>query len=107
MRSAIQVLIHDLFGYKVCHIVLALTRAEDISYSSYIEMIPVLCPDAVPVKLADLEDNLDPVRALLYGPIPETLRQRYEWAKEYLESCMQEGCLGLSGSRSSSKVDEL
>lgn len=72
---------HVLFGDKVHDILWALTRrVTDISYQDYTQHVCTI-PAAIPVKLADLADNLDPSR----GPIPDSLRRRYEWAKEYLE----------------------
>lgn len=71
-----------LFGWQVAIIVNALTRKEGETYNEYIRNIHTRCAYATPVKLADLEDNLDESR----GPIPELLRQRYERARDYLRS---------------------
>jgi len=70
-----------IFGLPVANIVGALTRRPSERYlEHYIECMPEICPLAVPIKLADLADNLDPSR----GPIPNSLRRRYERAREIL-----------------------
>lgn len=78
-----------LFGTRVLKIVLAVTRTEGETYDTYIRdlVLSEVAKDAIAVKLADLEDNLDPSR----GPVSESLRGRYERAKEYLEGKRREG----------------
>lgn len=71
--------IDALFGGKVYRIVRRLSRDEEMSYADYIEGVSLL-PEAIPIKLADLADNLDTSR----GPIPDSLRERYEKAQAYL-----------------------
>lgn len=68
--------IERLFGTTVAVMVRFLTRDSDMDrlpYIAYIDQLIAECPEAIPVKLADLEDNLDSSR----GPIPESLRTRY------------------------------
>jgi (p)ppGpp synthase/HD superfamily hydrolase len=72
--------IYCLFGFTVGSIVEALTRPSNWSYEKYIQCL-VKCPEAILIKLADIEDNLDETR----GPIPEDLKKRYIKAKEYLK----------------------
>lgn len=74
-------LIETLFGPDVSRMVDYLTRRPGCPYTRYIYAMTDE-PDAVPVKLEDIGDNLDPSR----GPIPDSLRNRYEWAREYLLS---------------------
>lgn len=77
--SDAAVAIATLFGDGVAALVLALTRESDTEYSAYIRR---LAPCAVPIKIADLRDNLSPERA---GNIPDSLRQRYTDALAALE----------------------
>ena len=76
-----------IFGDPVADLVGALSRRPGEDYMGrYIASMPKLCPRAVPVKLADLADNLDPSR----GSIPDSLRRRYERAREILISSAAE-----------------
>lgn len=67
-----------IVGQRVSDLVEALTRRHGEPYADYAER----CwsdPDALAVKLADIADHLDPVRA--HG-LTDSLRQRYELAAE-------------------------
>jgi (p)ppGpp synthase/HD superfamily hydrolase len=64
-----------LFGDQVARYVFYLTRAEDETYQHYISIISNF-KDIIPIKIADLQDNLDARR----GPIPDSLKARYEEA---------------------------
>lgn len=75
-----------LFGSEVAKLVEVLTRVPPYDYETYIESIAAV-PLAIPVKLADLTDNLDPAR----GPIPDSLRERYEKAAIKLLSIYVQG----------------
>lgn len=71
--------IRSIFGDVVADIVLSLTRLPHQTYHQYIVSLADN-PLAIPIKLADLNDNLDESR----GPIPESLRRRYLHARDYL-----------------------
>lgn len=66
------------------------SRKEEESYDVYIDRV---CQSeaSIAVKLADIEDNLDPER----GPIPDSLRAplraRYERARRKLRSACADG----------------
>lgn len=77
-------IIKSLFGADVSKLVIFLTRPANVTYSSYIRVVSSKL-DVLPIKLADLRDNLDPTR----GPIPDSLRQRYEEAVNVLESTQE------------------
>lgn len=69
-----------LFGPPVRDLILSLTRRSGIeTYRQYIQRVS-LNPRAIPIKLADIEDNLDESR----GPIPASLRARYLEARRVL-----------------------
>jgi (p)ppGpp synthase/HD superfamily hydrolase len=70
-----------LFGFDVANMVDYLTRRPNCLYVQYILRLEDL-PATIPIKIADLADNLDPSR----GPIPESLRARYQHAKALLEA---------------------
>lgn len=79
--------LRELFGRVVAGSVLGVSRAPGESYSEYISGVIVASRGADSrfakvVKLADLRDNLDESR----GPIPDSLRQRYERAVARLEA---------------------
>lgn len=78
--SELSATIYSLFGVTVSNLVDTLTRKPDRDYQEYIEIV-ALYPQARAIKLADLNDNLDPSR----GPIEESLRLRYEKAKRLIE----------------------
>lgn len=78
--------ISSIFGDEVAKLVLSLTRLPHHTYHQYIISIAEGNPLAIPIKLADLNDNLDESR----GPIPETLRQRYIRARDYLTSALNQ-----------------
>ncbi|MCB1510644.1 MAG: HD domain-containing protein [Hyphomicrobiaceae bacterium] len=67
-----------LFGSPVHRLVDALTRRKGEDYGEYIERVAV-CQNATLIKLADLEDNLDPSR----GPVRPNI-DRYLQARTYL-----------------------
>jgi (p)ppGpp synthase/HD superfamily hydrolase len=73
----------DLLGIPddVSELVGLLTRDNRKPYNDYIARI-VEDRSAIAIKLADLEDNLDESR----GPIPDSLRKRYERARALLKS---------------------
>jgi guanosine-3',5'-bis(diphosphate) 3'-pyrophosphohydrolase len=79
--------IEILFGSQVAELVAALSRSPVTSYGHYIEQV-ARYPLAIPIKLADLTDNLDPAR----GPIPDSLRERYEKASVLLLAAYVEAC---------------
>lgn len=73
----------SVFGQKIALLLDALTRRKsEESYAAYIKRL-ARTPEAVPIKLADIADHLDPER----GTIPGSLRERYldarEWLTEY------------------------
>lgn len=71
-----------LFGRPCRDIVDALTRRPLEPYTSYIARVRQ-CPDAILVKLADLNDNLDESRGI--STEVQALRPRYMRAKQELE----------------------
>ena len=77
--------IMTLFGYSVYIIVYYMTRGKEQSYDNYIQYMIDYSSTACRVKLADLEDNLDEAR----GPIPKSLRKRYEKAKKMIEAALK------------------
>ena len=64
------------FPPDIVNAVLALTRKEGERYADFIERV-ARCPEAIPVKLADLAHNTDPRRE---WKLPATMRRRYELA---------------------------
>jgi (p)ppGpp synthase/HD superfamily hydrolase len=68
--------LHILFGNDVGDLVENLTRTKNETYEDYIDYIIESGPLAVPIKIADLQDNLDESR----GPIPDSLKARYKKA---------------------------
>jgi (p)ppGpp synthase/HD superfamily hydrolase len=70
-----------LFLPEVYEAVMALTRREGEIYRDYILRVKEN-PIARKVKIADLRDNLDPVRS---DNIPDSLRRRYRSALRVLE----------------------
>lgn len=80
--SVISGAIELLFGEEVLDLVSTLTRHKaTTSYEAYIRVIAAK-PRAIPIKLADLEDNLDLSRGDFDGI--RSLRRRYEKAREVL-----------------------
>lgn len=80
--SVIAAAIGLLFGVEVLDLVSVLTRQKaTTSYEEYIRVVAAKS-QATPIKLADLEDNLDPSRGDFDGR--ESLRLRYERAREVL-----------------------
>lgn len=82
--------VETLFGRPCRDIVDALTRRPMESYQAYIERVRH-CPEAILVKLADLNDNLDESRGT--SPEVQTLRPRYLKAKERLEIAVATGAI--------------
>lgn len=82
----VEEIIDTVFGTRVYCLVLYLSRIAGEEYCGYIRLLAEEEPDAIPIKLADLEDNLDASR----GDIPESLRERYIEAKQYLEECLEQ-----------------
>lgn len=68
------------FPSRVVQLVDLLTRPSGLTYTQYIRRLSV-DPGAVRIKLADLEHNLDPSRALY---ISDSLRVRYIRAQRFL-----------------------
>lgn len=79
--SNIHSTIESLFGSTVLLLVINLSRNEQFGKKSYEDYIDGISSDGILVKIADLEDNLDSSR----GPIPESLKRRYEKALKYLQ----------------------
>lgn len=75
----------EIFGANVAKLVRSLTRLPGQTYHQYIVSVADN-PLAIPIKLADLDDNLDQSR----GPIPESLRKRYLRARDYLTSALNQ-----------------
>jgi (p)ppGpp synthase/HD superfamily hydrolase len=73
--------IRDLFGQRVLDVVNRLTREGEFYRSDYIPSLAE-SPIARRVKIADLTHNLMPGRATL----SPSLRERYQWALDYLRS---------------------
>ena len=74
------------YGYAehLCAAIDALTKREGESYEDFIERI-LENPLATKVKLADIEDNLDPNRLARLHPVTQvTLRLKYEPARKRL-----------------------
>ena len=72
------------FSYKVVMTVETLSRRKGEPYEDYIKRVSK-SRIATKVKLADLEDNLDPVRTAMLDPIKnEARREKYILAHEYL-----------------------
>lgn len=76
---SIQSLFEWVFPHPIADLVHSLTRGKDEPYKDYIRS---LSEEAAEIKLEDLADNLDVQR----GPIPESLRLRYEEAVRVLNS---------------------
>lgn len=76
--------INNLFGRETVEIVIALSRIPGEEYRKYIQRLSYNRL-AIPVKLADLADNLDGRRA---GNTPDTQRIRYLNAWKYLKQCI-------------------
>lgn len=80
--------IHKEFGATVAEAVGVLTRKEGVGYEQYVRRIgeSSLRQLAVPVKLADLEDNLS---LSISHPLPAERQQklfaRYTWAETHLK----------------------
>lgn len=86
-QDQVLIAIDVVFGLEVGKIVSFLTRVPGVPYQEYIEEMRH-CPAAIPIKLADLADNLDPSRVdpATGEGIPLSLRRRYERARDYLLS---------------------
>ena len=73
--------IYKEFPKEVVEAVKTLTRLPDETYKDFIKRVSKN-PLAKKVKLADLAHNTDKSR----GQIPENLKERYEWAINYLST---------------------
>ncbi len=73
--------IYKEFPKEVVEAVKALTRLPDETYKDFIKRASKN-PLAKKVKLADLAHNTDESR----GQIPESLKERYKWAIDYLST---------------------
>ena len=73
----------EIFPPEVIRAVWALTRIQTEHYKEYIKHVAEV-PLALEVKIADLKDNLDPVRQRT-GQVNEDRTRRYEKALTYLE----------------------
>ena len=73
------------FGSEIAHVVDCLTKRETELYESYIGRV---CQNktACIVKLADIEDNLDPRRRLENN---DGLIARYNWAKKQVRDTLE------------------
>ena len=72
--------IEELFGKDVAYLVDAVTRRDE-TYMEFIARIKEAGPEAITLKLADIEDNMDPRR-----PRIDHLAERYIKARELLLS---------------------
>jgi (p)ppGpp synthase/HD superfamily hydrolase len=70
------------FSETICDAVLVLTRNHDENYKDYVRRV-ALDPIAKDVKLADLDHNMGRGDSIP-GGMPQKLKERYEWALEYL-----------------------
>lgn len=79
--------LRDAFGARVVDALEAITKKPGEEYQPYIERVAT-DELAVEVKLADLEDNMDPRRTRELGRIDlrqaYRLANRYRWAKKRL-----------------------
>ena len=75
--------IRNAFGAAAAHTVELLTRHPDETYRHYIHRLKTGAdPDALAVKLADLNDHLDPARI---DNLTGNMRRRYHRARSYLD----------------------
>lgn len=75
----------EIFGNEIFEVVFALTRQEDEKYFDYIDRVKSN-DIAIKVKLADLEDNMDPTRG---WDIPESMRKRNKKARLILLNALK------------------
>lgn len=71
-------------GYsdRIADLVDYLTRRPEETYKDYIKRVSE-DSDATKIKLADLKDNMDPLRATT-SEIQSLISKRYVWARDYL-----------------------
>jgi len=73
-------------------IIKAVTKPEGINYLDWIETLAASADQSViRVKLADNEDNRDPVRVAALPGAAERVATRYEPARVLLEAALQDG----------------
>lgn len=79
-------LIAQGFSQRTVNLVELMTREDRIEYREYITSIYESNDNAaMMIKLADLADNLDPIRLDKLPPeIKKKLKDKYTWAVEYL-----------------------
>lgn len=70
------------FSDRVVDLVDYLTRRPEETYKDYIKRVSE-DSDATKIKLADLKDNMDPLRATT-PEIQSLISKRYVWARDYL-----------------------
>jgi (p)ppGpp synthase/HD superfamily hydrolase len=68
--------IDDHFGIRVAELVLLLTRVKGESDDEYYAEI-LTDPEAVAIKIADLEDNMDVTRLKVVGPADADRLEKY------------------------------
>lgn len=83
----------EVFGPEIAEMVADLTRRYREPYDVYISRLATTAMDVVPIKLADLADNLDESR----GPIDPALRGRYLTAQAHLTRHSVQGIKENSG----------
>lgn len=79
----------ETFGFPFWGVVENLTRTPLLPYRDYISSIRLAQPERS-IKIADLEDNLDPRRIALAKKNGHDIRplvKRYKWALDYLRGC--------------------
>ena len=81
--------IRGFFGESILGLVRLLTRKKGCDYSQYIQRLGEM-PLTTLVKIADLEDNLDPARQTGSWRMPTEMARRYWWALGYLHGCKAE-----------------
>ncbi len=77
--------IKNIGGWTCLRAVKCLTKEEDETYETYIERVS-RNDLATAVKMADLQDNLDPSRALKETPGSLKRREKYEKALNFLKN---------------------
>lgn len=81
--TAEDVLAAGIPAYVVT-VVQALTKPRGEPYLDYLRRIVEAGPDAIAVKIADLQDNLDPLRSTASWTMPTYQRWKYEAALRLL-----------------------
>ena len=73
--------LREMFSKQIVDAIVLLTRPENLTYKEYVAKVKEN-ELATYVKLRDLAHNTDENR----GPISDSLKERYAWAKEYLKN---------------------